>query len=47
MTLPSRHTIRNSNPGGLMPSSPPLGPGPRNIEYLRVSREETFGFFET
>ena len=47
MTLPSRHRIRNSNPGGLMPSSLPLGPGPHNIEYLQVSKEETFGFFET
>ena len=25
MTLPSRHRIRNSNPGGLRPSSLPLG----------------------
>ena len=47
MTLPFRHRIRNSNPGGLMPSSLPLGPGPHNIEYLRLSREDTFGFFET
>ena len=27
MTLPSRHRIRNSNPGGLMPSTLPLGHG--------------------
>ena len=27
MTLPSRHMIRNSNPGGLRPSSLPLGHG--------------------
>ena len=47
MTLPSRHRIRNLNPGGQMPCSLPLGPGPHNIEYLQVSREETFGFFET
>ena len=47
MTLPSRHRIRNSEPGGLMPSLLPLGPGPHNIEYLRVSREETCGFFES
>ena len=25
MTLPSRHRIRNSNPGGLRPSTLPLG----------------------
>ena len=25
MTLPSRHKIRNSNPGGLRPSTLPLG----------------------
>ena len=36
MTLPSRQR---------MPDSLPLGPGPHNIEYLRVSREETFFFF--
>ena len=35
------------DPGGLMPISLPLGPGPHNIEYLWVSRKETFGFFET
>ena len=27
MTLPSRHRIRNSNPGGLGPSTLPLGHG--------------------
>ena len=27
MTLPSRHRIRNSNPGGLRPSTLPLGHG--------------------
>ena len=27
MTLPSRHMIRNSNPGGLRPSTLPLGYG--------------------
>ena len=47
MTPPSRHMIRNSNPGGLMPSSLHLGPGPHNIEYLQVIRKETFCFFET
>ena len=49
MTLPSRHRIRNLNPGGLRPSSLLLGHGgsPQYIESLRVSREETYGFFET
>ena len=45
---PSRHSIRNSNPGGLKPS--PLyfsvTEALHNIESLRVSREETFYFFE-
>ena len=47
MTLPSRHRIRNSNAGGLVPSSLSLGPALHNIESLRVSGEETFRFFET
>ena len=47
MTLPFRHRIRNSNHGGLRPSTLSLGQeAPRIIESLRVSGEETFGFFE-
>ena len=43
MTLPSRHRIRNSSPGGLRPSTLPLDHGgSRNIKSLRVSGEETF-----
>ena len=41
MTLSSRHRIRNSNPGSLMPTV-----DPHNIESLRVSREDII-FFET
>ena len=48
MTLPSRHRIRHARPGGLRPSTLPFGHGGfSNIESLRVSREETFCFFET
>ena len=42
MTVPSRHIIRDSSPGGLRSSTLPL-----NVESLRVSGEETFCFFET
>ena len=44
-TLPSRHIILNSSPGGLRLSTLPLGHGD-NIESLRVSGEETLCFFE-
>ena len=38
MTLPSGHMTRNSCPGGLRPSTLPLGHrGSHNIESLRVS----------
>ena len=48
MTLPSRHKIRNSSPGGLRPSTLPLGHGgSHNIESLQVSGEETNCFFES
>ena len=49
MTPPSRDRdrIRNSNPGGLVPSSLSLCLAPHNIDYSRVSRGETFCFFET
>ena len=45
MTLPFRHRIRNSNPGGMMPSTLPLGHGssPQYI-VLQVDGEETFLF---
>ena len=46
MTLPSRQRIRNSNPGGLGPSTLLLGHG-GSIKYrvsLRVNEEETFLF---
>ena len=46
MTLPSRHKIRNSKPGGLRPSTLPLGHG-GSAQYcvLRVDGEETILFF--
>ena len=48
MTLPSRHRIRDESTDDLMPSTLPSGPGSSpNTEYLRVSGEETFRFFET
>ena len=47
MTLPSRHIIRNLSPGGLRPSTLPSDTEvPHNIEYLRVSGEESFYLFE-
>ena len=42
MTLPFRHMILNSGPGGLRPSTLPLTEVPHNIESLRVSGEEIF-----
>ena len=44
MTLPPRLRIRNSDPGGLRPSTLPLGHGdsPQYKKSLRVSGEETF-----
>ena len=48
MTLPPRHRIRNSNSGGLTLTTLPLGSeSAQNNEFLRVSEEETFCFFET
>ena len=47
VTLSSRHRIRNSSPGGLRPSTLSLMEAPYNIQYVRLSREETFFFFET
>ena len=45
MTLSSRHRIRNSSPGGLRPSTLPLGHGgsPQYL-LLHVDGEETFLF---
>ena len=45
MTLSSRHRIRNSSPGGLMPSTLPLGHG-GSLQYWlsHVDGEETFLF---
>ena len=40
MTLPSRHRIRNSRPGGLMSSMLPLGHG--GSPLLRVDGGQTF-----
>ena len=43
MTLSSRHRIRNSNPGGLRPSTLPLGHGGSPQYWLsHVDGEETF-----
>ena len=42
MTLPSRHRMRNSNPGGLRPSTLPLGDRGSPQYFLRVDGEETF-----
>ena len=43
MTLSSRHRIRNSSPGGLRPSTPPLGHGGSPQYWLsHVDGEETF-----
>ena len=38
MTLPCRHRIRNSNPGGLRPSYLSVSEAPHNIESLRVRK---------
>ena len=44
---PPGHIIRNSSPGGLRPSTLPLGHGGSlNIESLLMSTEETFCFFK-
>ena len=39
MTLPSRHRIRNSNPGGLRPSSPLLGHGASPQYWIFTSEQ--------
>ena len=45
MTLSSRHRIRNSSPGGLRPSTLPLGHGGSTQYWLsHVDGEETFLF---
>ena len=48
MTLSSRHRIRNSSPGGLRPSTLPLGHGGSSQYWVsHVDGEETFCFFQT
>ena len=48
MTLSSRHRIWNSHPGGLRPSTLPLGHGGSPQYWLsHVDGEETFCFFQT
>ena len=48
MTLSSRHSIWNSSPGGLRPSTLPLGHGGSPQYWLsHVDGEETFCFFQT
>ena len=39
MTLPSRHRIRNSNSGGLRPSSLPLGPGGSSLYWIFTNEQ--------
>ena len=47
MTLSSRHRIRNSSPGGLRPSTLPLGHGGSPQYYLsHVDGEETIVSFK-
>ena len=47
MTLSSRHRIRNSSPGGLRPSTLPLGHGGSSQYWLsHVDGEETFVSFK-
>ena len=47
MNLPSRHRIRNSNPGGPKPSTLPLGLGDiHTTESLLVGGGETFSFVD-
>ena len=45
MTLPSRHGIRNLNPGSLRQRTLPLGHG--GTPLLREDGEETLLFFQT
>ena len=48
MTLPSRHRIRNSNPGGRRPSTLPLGHGgPHNTEFQEWMEKKHFCIFQT
>ena len=48
MTLSSRHRIRNSSPGGLRPSTLPLGhKGSPQYWLSHVDGEETFLFLQT
>ena len=45
MTLPSRHRIRNANPGGLRPNTLPLGHG-GSPQYEGMGKKHIF-FFQT
>ena len=48
MTLSSRHRIRNSSPGGLRPSTPPLGHEvPHNTDFHTWMGKKHFCFFQT
>ena len=48
MTLSSRHRIQNSSPGGLRPSTLPLGHGGSpKYRLSHVDGEEYFFFFQT
>ena len=51
MTLLSRHRIRNSSPGGLRPSTLPLGHGDSPqyewMEFYEWMEKKHFRFFQT
>ena len=48
MTLSSRHRIRNSSPGGLRPSTLPLGhEAPHNTDFHTWMGKKHFCFFQT
>ena len=38
MTLPSRHRVQYSSPGGLRPSTLPLKEAPQNTASLKLTR---------
>ena len=48
MTLPTRHRIRNTNPGDLRPRTLPLGQeGTHNTEFYEWMEKKHFGFSQT
>ena len=48
MTLPSKHRIRNLNPGNLRPSTLPLGHGGSlQYEFYELMGKKHFCFFQT